>query len=202
MQYPALVQIGLVIVSLTIIFTYIRPTLAEIQVKQDEIAVYEDAVTKASEYNLLLNEKLSEEASISPADRNALEAFLPTELDLVQVIADVNTIATNQGLRVLSIGSNAEQEAAANVSFTDPGMMAALNLSLSTAELSVKVRGSYSSLKSFLAALESNQYLLELASLSVESESVIETLGSQPQRDYSLTLRIYAMPFANDSSNI
>jgi len=61
MGYSTLTQIGLIIISVVIVFTYIKPTFAEIGTAQEELFEYNNAVVKAEEFNTRLRELLATE---------------------------------------------------------------------------------------------------------------------------------------------
>ena len=69
-------QIALIILSLGIIFTYIKPALGEIGTLQDNIAVYQTERQKVTDVNQKLERVASAVNSISPLQKTIKKTYL------------------------------------------------------------------------------------------------------------------------------
>lgn len=192
---------AIIVAALLLGFFYIHPTFEAMGEIQDEIFVYKDSADKATEVNSRLNQLLGEIDALRQSDVLALETYLPTTVDKLQVMYDVETLAQRSGLAIAEIftietedvgGLQAEDIANLDI---DPEEQAAL-LSLQQVEhtdTQVTVRGSYANFKRFLDSFAANQYPLEIVSLEFSSESEVEQVVG-PQ-SYTLVLRSYAFNY-------
>ncbi len=160
-----LTQIGMLIVSVTIVFTYIKPAFGNISVKQDNIAAYKEEKKKVISVNSKLASLISQIESVDSDDEFKIVSYLPDKLDEISVQRDIRFMIDKIGLiyRNLSIS---DKENDPNTSTQDN------NTSRNSDKpkvhtISLEVAGDYQQLKEFLVLLESNAYPLELTSLKV-----------------------------------
>lgn len=194
MNFSSLTQIGLVIIAVAIIVTYINPAFADIKETQDTVYAYQDTLNKASEFNQKLNALMAQYQSFRPSDLDALDTYLPDAIDELQVMADLKAIADMSGITVTSLKAEDTEEAPQNVAYDDPAMQQAPQLT--SRDFSIILSGPYRSLKQFLATIERNHYPLEVIALDFGTK--VDTAAST-QRDanveedgYTMTVRTYA----------
>lgn len=192
MGYRSATQIILVILSIIVIFTYLKPEFANLRILQDEVAEYKDAVDRASQFNATLEGLLQTASSFPQKDMQALERYLPTELDTVAVARDIETIARRSGMRLagITIDSQAESSDVQSVSGADGvSLITAAQMALKPHTFTSTVSGTYESFKDFLVALEYNAYPLEVISLGFTSgEDEDDTTF-----DYTVTVETYSL---------
>ncbi len=196
MGFKATTQIILVIVSLVVIFTYIKPALLDIRTTQDELFQYSNAIDTADQLSALLSDLLATVSSFSASNLAALYEYLPDEVDTVQVMADISAIADKQGIRVVSLEVGDLELPQENVVLEGEEISTSL---LSFVDFDIKLNGSYESMKSFLKTLEQNKYPLEIMELSfgngIKSEdevSEVSTVTDTINQDYQIVVRAYA----------
>lgn len=185
MQNSPITQFGLIGLGIAIIFLFIKPIIDDVGVMQDELAELEIAVENASNYNRVLSELLSIESSISSSDHELLKTYLPSDIDGVQLISDLDMMAQISGTRVVSASSPETSRR----SFSDSGAMSRI----SYLEMDISLIGSYLGLKRFLTLLERNSYPLEVASLSVNTDENSSLLDEGIMHDYEITLRTFVL---------
>ncbi len=88
MGYKLISQIVLIVASLVIIFAFIKPSFADIKSIQDEMFQYKDTIAKAAQFNTLLSELIATRDGISPASMEALENFVPSKIDSLQIMKE------------------------------------------------------------------------------------------------------------------
>lgn len=204
MGFSLLTQVALIVISVTLVFTYIRPTLAEVSLVQDELFQYSDTVSKAEEFNSRLRELIAKERSFSAQNLDALANFLPQKLDPAHVMRDVEFIASGAGVTLDSITAAEVVSPVQNFAFEDEIPNAPV---LPFSDVTIGVSGSYSSIKYFLSELERNAYLLEVVALTLsqnESSDVIETSNLSPTElpfSLSVTTRVYALSDTSAETN-
>ncbi len=191
-------QAILIVTSITIIMTYVRPAFGEIAEVQDDIARYQSTVSKASELNSALQGLIATEQNIDPSDRNRLQTYLPQSINNVTVMRDIQNIFNVMGVRLSALSSASDDTIATPmVEGDEPTTASGQQLVFRDFELSFA--GTYEGLKSVLGALEANAYPLEVVNLTFQSSTnpteTEQNLGLEPgAMQYSLTLRTYALP--------
>ena len=190
MRFQAGLQIVLIILSIVIVMTIIRPELDKITVVQNEISKSNDAVAKADQYNRHLQQMIDKAESIPRADQVALDRFLPSEIDRIEVARDIENIVSQNGLLLQKVsGENSVEVTVANDPVAGPGSSLAVEAqrSLVAQNFSVSVIGTYENMKNMLRDIERNAYPLRVVSLSfsTDAESLLYT--------FSLELQTFAM---------
>lgn len=199
-----LTQVILVITAGTIIMTYIRPAFTEISNTQDEIARFESTVSQAAQLNSALGELVATEQSISDRERSALQRYLPTEVQDVVVMRDIQNIFQISDIPITSLSSvSAEgfQSSEATVEGSEVAQEDTGAPSLIFRDFKLSFFGTYQQLKRIMERLEINAYPLEVVELNFTSprdpEAAAEDSGLPPGvMEYDMTLRAFALPNA------
>lgn len=210
MRFQAITQIILVVLSLVMIFTIVRPMFAKIQVNQDEVHRFREAVATAGQFNARLSELRSIANSFSADDLAALELYVPAEIDTLSVSRDIVQIVEQNQMVVQSIGAeeleepveseNAEMPMPPPVPM-DPAMDPAMGMvegtmlqeeaenSMIKQRFTLEVLGTYEQMKLMLADFERNAYPLRLVELEF-------TAGAESQLFlFTVVLETYALKF-------
>ena len=212
MRFQAGIQIVLILISVVIIMTVIRPELDKIRSKQNELAKFNDAIEKAGAYNETLQAKINQADNILTSDLAALDRFLPDAIDPVKVARDLeNIILTNElSLQSITVGevtavtvSNLDKEEMFMMDDTgvavydEEGSASKRGLGLVSQTLALSVAGTYEQMKYMLRDIERNSYPLRLTKFgfAVEDDSSDEELlvDDQPLYTYTLEFEVYAL---------
>lgn len=172
-----------ILLAIALIFGYVRPTWeGQIAQAKADIASYDAALTAAS--NFSDNEaKLEQERDAIPADQlNRLNVFLPDSVDNVQLILDLNALATRSGVTLSNFatptGANGTDANAQTQTAPNSGPL------VDSLTLSVSATGSYDGFRAFLAGVEQSLRPLDVSQLSVtDSDTGVYT--------YQVTFKIY-----------
>ncbi|HYD93192.1 MAG TPA: hypothetical protein VEB18_01905 [Candidatus Paceibacterota bacterium] len=172
----------LILAALGIFFGYVNPTYSgEVKTLQSEIRSYDAALRAASEFREKEAQLTLERNGISNEGLRRVEAFLPDGVDNVQLILDLNSLASRSGM-VLSdfdIVDRAEQEDSEGTALTLESDDATDSI-----DLTVNATGSYENFKKFLKGAEWSLRPLDLVSLEIkDSATGIYT--------YTMTFRLY-----------
>ena len=214
MGHRLITQLILIGTALAIVFVYVQPTFSTVRQTQTELQQYATTIAKATQYNQTLAALIQKDKSFSQSDLAAVNAFLPTSIDDLSVMADISTIATNAGVSVskLTTGSSQNQnqgQSDATNNNQQSGMGSGRTVSTSTTptlthhDYTVTISGSYDAFKQFLLALAQNKYQIDVTSLTFGGSSSDQSgqstaantqssSGSSPT-DYSMTLRVYGL---------
>ncbi len=159
-------QIGMVVVSIAIIITYVEPAFSQIGEVQDNIAVYRQEREKVSLVNGTLDSLLQTQKSVSITDQNKLMTYMPDEesIDVIAVPRDLAIIAVQAGVIYRNAGYTGGNNASAQSNQdADASMQEPKKFTFNYA-----VEGSYNQLKTLFRLLEQNHYPLEVTELSID----------------------------------
>lgn len=161
--------VGMIVVAITIGLMYIKPTISKIRDIEDTTALYKTEIQSVSGVNANLAVKLAELDSVSSADTVALAKYLPDNVDEVTVMKDIKTIFTSVG--VVADGLTYTLPAAVNNGETnDQDNLSAgdkINQELRHYDFTITTTIDSSKLQPLLAAIEINDYLLQVSSLKI-----------------------------------
>jgi hypothetical protein len=156
----SLIAQGIVLaLGLAISFTYIKPTLAEIGERQDEILKTQTELKTINEVNERLKELTRAVDAIPQVDKEALIEYIPDQVDEVRVLKDLSQIASIVGVAVRSISYEGPE-----LNQGDSGDTVAMPI---PHNFSILVAGSYEKIKRYLTLLEQNKYPLEISTLNL-----------------------------------
>jgi Tfp pilus assembly protein PilO len=203
MGYKSITQITLFIISLVVIFTYIKPTFIAMRSTQDEIFQYTDAANKAGQLNQQLAELLTTEKSFSRTDLVSLESFLPSTIDAMSVMADISTVASQNGLSIDTVSAGELILPQEDILFEGKRIESNGTVHI---DFTANVTGTYESLKQTLHQLEQSRYLLEVVELSfgefLEDDTAVEKSADDKEGKYTIVLRAYAYSLSDNNSSL
>lgn len=178
--------------ALGLFFGYVHPTYTgSISALDSEIKSYDAALDAADRFREREAALSAERAAIPPEGLARLEAFLPDGVDNVQLILDLDALASRSGLSLTDFDV-ATGDVSTDSTSPNPGgaILPGEGVELGSAEpvdsidLSVTATGTYGSLRAFLTGVERSLRLLDLVELTVEdSETGVYS--------YDMTFRLY-----------
>ncbi len=176
-----LLPIAFVLIALGIFFGYVRPTwIGEVADTRREIESYDAALEAAARF---IDKQAALEAARNqlPPDQIArANAFLPDSVDNVQLILDLNSLATRAGLTLSDFETGAvddTEQIGGEGGFERPSISDSLTLSVSAT-------GTYNAFRSFIAGVEQSLRPLDIIALTVsDSDTGVYT--------YQMTLEFY-----------
>ncbi len=156
-------QISMLILSVSIIITYVKPAFEVIGTVQDSIEVYSNERKKIESVNLQLATLTSKINSVSNNDRKSLLTYLPDKVDEIAVSRDLSFIAKEAGIIYKNSSSNGNKENANSTNLEETTVIPKAH------SFSLSVEGTYSQLKNFLRLVEQNNYPLEIHDMNITS---------------------------------
>jgi len=180
-----------ILIAGTVFIFFVRPMYAEIKLLQEEANEYGVAVSKAADFNELLDSLVSKRNIFSAYDLERLDAFLPSEIDEVQVLTDLESLATKHGLIFDQVEvelDSVDFESTRNETIAESASKKesdSLIDKLTTRNVSFVLLGNYDQFKSFLLELERSLVLMEVMSIGFESSAELTS--------YHVTVRLYAI---------
>jgi len=172
----------ILIAAVGLFFGYVQPTYKEeIAAQRAKIRSYDSALAAAATFREKREALIEQQNAIPQSDRTRIEGFLPDGVDNVQLIVDLNALASRSGMR-LSDFNIAEAEESQGV---EPGRIALDAVqAVDSLEISVTAVGTYGSFRTFLAGVEHSLRPMDLVDLQIsDSETGVY--------NYAMTFRIY-----------
>lgn len=185
-----LTQIGMLIVSVAIIFTYIQPSFAEVEQTQNEIVTYQEERQKVVAVNSRLSSLVSQVDNVPNDDRRRLLAYMPDKVDKLNISRDLLLITQEAGVLYRNVGY---EEAPKNATRQNTAAAADATQPIPH-QFTLSVEGTYSQLKGLFALLEQNHYPLEVQEVSIQKID-----GGFLSAD--ITLTTYAFNFTSEAAN-
>lgn len=177
-----IIPVVLILIAVGLFFGYINPTYGEnVRALQGEIRSYDAALAAAEVFREKEAQLLLERNGISAEGLARVESFLPDGVDNVQLILDLNALASRSGIALSDFDITESQD---TQSTSAGGLPLESEDAVESLDLSVSARGSYTSFKTFLEGAEWSLRPLDLVKLEIQdSQTGVYT--------YLMTFRIY-----------
>lgn len=182
------IQLGMVVLAVSIFLLYIKPTITDIRLTQDQVGVYQGELDRVNEVNNLLQKHVNDINLLPLSDVQALERYVPAVIDEIAVMRDLLLITDMVGVTVTALDYTAAQGESVAAEDTESAEDGAGSQGVGgvSAEFNLAVSASYDEFKELLRALEINGYRL-----TVESANV--TPDTEGQLSVDLTLLVQAL---------
>jgi len=194
-MYRFLTPVLAIIVSVTLFFTFIKPTFNQYKAIDNEIADYGGALDKAQLLQERIDELDKEKNSIQESDLSRLQTFLPDTVDEVSIVLILDDVATRHNLVLDGIkvktttgGKDAQSQNAGTLKeqlFADDPKDSTKEIvgadgttvkrpqdHIDQEALSFAVTGTYADFRSFMTDLEKSLALMDINTLSIREPSV------------------------------
>ncbi len=156
-------QIGMMIISVGIIITYIQPSFAEVEVIQDNIEKYQIEREKVVSVNSKLSSLALTMDSVSGEDKRRLQTYLPDAVDSISVSRDIYLITEQAGVFYKGVEYAGQEKETRNRNRTETTSDTATE----PHTFSLTVEATYEQLKDLLRLLEQNSYPLEVHNMEI-----------------------------------
>lgn len=180
-----------ILVAIGVFFGYVRTTWqGSVASSKAEIESYDRALSAAAEFRAKEAALETERAQLPPAALERLNTFLPDSVDNVQLILDLNALATRSGISLSDFTMNdGSKKGDANSGGQGASSLGA-NQSFAAASpfdsltMTVRAVGTYNAFRSFLAGVEQSLRPLDVTEITVQdSDTGVYT--------YEVTLAFY-----------
>lgn len=149
---------------------------------------YVSAITNAEQLVRVRDQVLQNYNNISQIDRDRLDKMLPSTVDNIRLIIDLNGVAVRDGLTLHDISAAApDNQSTAAVGNVNPNASSAAgvgNPTLDTVNVSFSVTSSYQQFISFLQDLEANLRIMDVKHLTLSA-------ADNGQYTFQVTLNTY-----------
>jgi hypothetical protein len=145
----------MIVLAACIVFLYVMPTVETITATKSKTAQYQVELERVTGVNDLLNTHIKNIDSISNAQKNALNEYLPNSVDEIAVLRDIEAIVAESGSTIATL---AFVDTPAEAIPVEDGNVIPSQLVPHTFNLAVE--GTYPTIKNLFSLLEVNKYQL------------------------------------------
>lgn len=161
-KFSLVTQIAMIAIAVAIVILYIKPQITIIRETQDLTSSYQTETQNVSQVNESLKAKITAIEAIAPQDEQALSRFVPDAIDEIAVLKDLATVLDTQSVSDYDLKYQGN-----NIGVTDDAEIATEFGPVVEHYFSVSFEANYQQLKSLLALLETNNYLLQVTNLKI-----------------------------------
>lgn len=162
MSNSFLTQVAMAVLSVGILFFYVKPAFSEIGITQDSILQYQQEREKVNEVNSRLTELVNRMNTITASDMKALLTFMPDTIDHVAISRDIFYMAEQAQVELEDVTYAVTPQSLAATEPDAPFPHA----------FTVGVSGTYQQIKAFLSIIERNNYPLEVYEFKLTSSEL------------------------------
>jgi len=153
------------ILTISIGYAFIYPTVGEISALMDERQKQEDYLEMISKIEIKKNELLTEYNNISVDDKKYIATILPDSFDFIRLISQIDTIGSKYGVSIDKT-SFKESSGSSGDSISEAGPQK----SYQSATISFSFDASYNQFNSFMDDLGKSLRILDIKSMKLSSK--------------------------------
>lgn len=180
----------IILLAIGLFFGYVRPTWdGDVASTRAEIESYNSALDAAARFSTKEAALEGERNKFSPDQLARLNAFLPDSVDNIQLILDLNALASHSGMTLSNfttsnVPNSPDASTGTTPSQNGTGAFTKANAPVDYLTLAVNATGTYNSFRSFLRGIEGSLRPLDVTTVSVaDSDTGVYT--------YQMTLKFY-----------
>ncbi|MBU3925642.1 type 4a pilus biogenesis protein PilO [Patescibacteria group bacterium] len=164
--------------AIMIFFTWTQPLIEEINKLKDRVDIYDKNLGNLNELQNIRQEILSKYNAVNEEDFGRLSEMMPSQVNSMEVILEVEKIAKETGLSLKTIEAMAPEQ---DKTYTSTQKIAK---EINSIPIIMKLSGPYTSFITFLSVMEKNLRLIDIAKISFVS-------GSIDLYEYNITATAY-----------
>ncbi len=181
-----------IIIAVGLFFSYIRPAYDILLAFKEQAIRLDASIVKTDDLLEKHDRLLGKYSSISPEDRQKLEQLLPTSIDVVHLIIDIDALSTRRNLKIRSFGIPdietkevvpTRRGASENTQGKDDDLV-------DSATITIECDGEYSDFKMFLYDIEKNLSLMDLIGLDIDVSDITQ-VNTENEIVYEFELQTY-----------
>lgn len=164
-----------IVLSIAIFFAVVNPMYNDAKKIKNDVEVYNTALTNATRLQKIRDELVSNYKAVTDAEKGKLDHFLPNTVDNIQLILQIQNIATSHGITLKNIRFDSLSDSSSKSSESPSPNSGSVNVSgtnaapatpYGTFDLSFSVDAKYENFIEFLKDLESNIRLVNVKNIS------------------------------------
>ena len=189
--------ISLVVVSGVIFFTITDPLFNDVKQLRDEVSAYSVALNNSNDLQDTRDSLIDVYKNINKADKDQLEHFLPSTINNIELILEIEKLANLRGMPIKNIKFDSEDLSDENSSSegTSKNMIVKKDptesLPYGIFPMEFVIDGKYNSFVSFLDDLEHNLRLVDVKSVAFSVPEPAVNAGDTTDKSiYSYKLKV------------
>ena len=179
-----LVSLILIVGAFGIFFAYVHPTYTgPISILRSEVGSLDRTLATAQQFRVAQARLVVERENMPQDQLERLKTLLPDNVDNVQLILDVDGVATRHGVRITDIGVE-ERDADQVDEFGDQGIILESSRPYASLDLTFSAIATYQQFKDFLRDLERSLRVLDVVGIEFrQTETGVYT--------FDVAIRVY-----------
>ena len=183
------------IIAIVLSFVFIKPFYGEVKQSRNDVSSYNKALNNSTELQKTRDSLVEKYKSIKQEDKDRLNRFLPSAVNNIELILEIEKIANLHGMPIGNIRFESKVLEGTNDSSTNSGKTAvtqkksADSLPYGIFPVEFVVVGDYDTFISFLKDLEHNLRLVDARSITFTTTPVLAKDNSNANL-YNFTLKV------------
>ncbi len=172
--------------SIGLFLVFVRPMYNDIKLLRDDITAYNLALAHSTDLQKVRDDLASKYSNITPANKERLSHFLPNSVDNIQLMLELEKIASLHGMTLK------------NITFAPPSSSEDTSLgdTYGTFDLQFRTQASYETFSLFLKDLEHNLRQIDVKGISFSASDASKQIGlEQNVYEYSLKIKTYWLKY-------
>ncbi len=145
-------------------YAFAMPAVKDLSVLMDEKSAYAEMVSRATEIETRKNTLLADFNRVSGADTTKIETLIPSSLNFVKLVADIDAVASRHGISLKQISSTDNSAAAGSVEEAEQ-----MQSSYKSATISFEFSATYDKFNDFMNDLERSLRIMDIKTVKVSS---------------------------------
>ncbi|MEK7642237.1 MAG: hypothetical protein AAB392_00360 [Patescibacteria group bacterium] len=152
-----------VIITGSVIYAFTIPTFSDISILLNEKDSYEEMIDKSKNIEERKNTLLAEFNNVSAKDVQKIETLIPSSLNFVKLVSDIDVVASKYGIAIDGVVSTDHSNNAESIAEASEAKK------LNSATISFRFEANYDKFNSFLDDLERSLRILDIKSIYITS---------------------------------
>lgn len=186
MMFRTITPVLSLIVAVLLYIFFISPQLLEIDKIRSEKDQYATAVETYRDFSERLGKKFALKEAQTVSENERLQKLVPSEVDVTQLLVDLKSLATQEGMLFGNISTDADEHSRQGNSKND-AQLSGESLELQSVDMDFEVIGTYEQFKSFLSKIEQSLNVFEVTKITYAATE-------SPYGQFGLSVRTYALP--------
>ncbi len=171
-----IVSIIIFLASIGIFFGYVDPTYQGDKTLSAQLGQYENALSNSKDLLAERDKLIAKQNTFSQSDLSKLQTLLPDSVDSVSLIIELDSIASQFGMRIRNFSATPGDQSGTLGVNTSP---------LGTLTLTFTTTASFETFVAFLKAIENDLRLIDVSSVTFSSAS------NNSVYDFTLSINTY-----------
>jgi len=182
-------------ISVVLFFVVTNPLFKEVKQMRTDVTTYNTALDNSTELQKTRDSLIDVYKNVKKEDKERLAHFLPSTIDNIKLILEIEKIANLHGMPIKNIQFDAKSLESTDTTSTNTVIVAKSDpsdyLDYGVFPMEFIIEGKYDTFVDFLGDLEHNLRLVDVKSISFSVPTSVSTTGGMTNSNiYSYTLKV------------